>query len=367
MVKARVLSWHPDRGEYFLSLKPFLVDLALPQMPAIIGQVFTDAVIHRIDPSGLSLKLSTKPNLTIAYVFQDHLGDLPLQGSDFRLRQKVTVRVIGFHAMDGRVVGSMKESVVRSGIVCIDDVHPGLVSEGSIVKVLVDHVYVSMGVGIEGCARQCGFSSSIDLRKVLNQGQYVTYRVLKVKPELRQVMISLDAKLVYATLPFPTNWEDVEIGSCVIGYVLAIKPTVVIVAFAGEVHGILPLTEAKLRKGETLTERFIKDQILNVWIKSCHPAKMKIVLTLEKTRCSKKPYETLQRRSFPFMEDCKAPPGFSTGDIATAIIDRVRNKTKREKKSDPFCRSWRTRQDSLCVWKWKIKEWKAKHSCQYLT
>ena len=323
IVRSRVLAWDPNRSAYLLSLKPFLVGLELPRMPAIIGQVFPDAVIQRADPFGLSLKLPTQPVPTHAYVFQHSLGDLPLQSTDFKLKQPVPLRVTGFHAMEGLVVGSLKESVIRSGIVCFDDLYPGRVSEGSLTRICADHVYVSMGEGIEGLARQCGFSANVSLRQIFNPGQLVTYRVLKLKPETHQAILSLDAQLVHASLPFLTSWDDIEIGLRVIGYILAVKSKVVIVSFAGDIHGVMPQEDAKLGPGESLTDCFQKNQIVKPWIKNYIRRRKRLILTNIKPQQATRTKASAIRRH-PYSDTCKAPDSLAIGELAEASVEKVK-------------------------------------------
>ena len=292
-------------------------------MPAIIGQVFTDAVIQRADPIGLSLKLPTRPVPTHAFVFLHSLGDLPLQSTDFKLKQLVSLRVTGFHAMEGLVIGSLKESVIRSGIVCFDDLYPGRVSEGSLVRICDDHVYVSMGEGIQGLSRQCGFSVNISLRQIFNPGQLVAYRVLKLKPETHQAILSLDAQLVHASLPFLTSWDDIEIGLRVIGYVLAVKSKVVIVAFAGDIHGVMAEENTRLGPGETLTDCFQKNQIIKPWIKNYIHRRKRLILTTIKPQKSTRT-KALATQSHPYSDVCKAPDFLAIGELAEASVEKVK-------------------------------------------
>lgn len=320
MVKARVMGWNVNRQEYVLTFLDFLIQWSLPKMPAIIGQVFTSAKIQRIDLKGLEVALPTHPGSTRAYIHDSDLSDLTSVASrDYRLRQEVTVRITGFQALDGLIIGSLKESVLRSGIVCFDDISPGLISEGTVIRIHPDCVILSIAQGITGLARH---SSTLPLNRVFQEGQIVKYRVLKLKPILKQVIISLELKLLNPEIPFLTNWEDAMIGMMVVGYVLAIKSHSVIIAFAGDLHGVLPEANVQLNFQESLNDRFIKNKAVKVWIQSLNPVNQKIILTLIKpTRPPKKQRPLIQSNRSKLLQDhCRCPDGVKIGEIAISTF-----------------------------------------------
>eukprot|EP00210_Caulerpa_lentillifera_P002539 g2436.t1 len=326
VVKARVLGWNAIEQNYILSFLDFLVNWSLPKMPAIIGQVFKAARIHRIDESsGLEVVLPTQSATTKAYVHLSSLSDLSsVTPRDYKLNQEVSVRVTGFQALDGLITGSLKESVLRSGIVCFDDISPGLIGEGSVTKVHPERVILSIAEGITGFSRP---ASSLPLNQVYHEGQIVKYRVLKLKPVLKQVIVSLESKLVNAKVPFLTNYEDAVLGMQFIGYILAVKPHLVIVAFAGDLCGILPKSNANLSPQDSLTDCFIKNKAVKVWIQSMNPTNQKLVLTLVKPS-SFMPNQRLLEKNSTFQEKCKCPEGVNVGDIAQSVfIKRLKHDT----------------------------------------
>ncbi|KAL4852689.1 rRNA biogenesis protein RRP5 [Chlorella vulgaris] len=125
-LRARILFVDPETKRVGLSLQRHLLADTLPPNFPMLGQVFSEAVVRRMDEGlGLLLELpaeapATMP-LTPGYAHISNLGEDKVEdiGKRFRPGQKLRARVLGFRPMDGLAVLSLKPSVVDSHILSI--------------------------------------------------------------------------------------------------------------------------------------------------------------------------------------------------------------------------------------------------------
>ena len=141
-VLARVVHVNPATHDVGLSTLDHLLQLSLPRMPPIVGRIFKDATIERIDHGvGILLSLLTEPTPTPGYVVKSMITDDGsfkdwLESGDLHEGRAVEAKAYGFRVMDGLASVCMKESVLKHGVLSYEDVYPGLLVSGTVQKIL---------------------------------------------------------------------------------------------------------------------------------------------------------------------------------------------------------------------------------------
>jgi rRNA biogenesis protein RRP5 len=113
-VKARILFVDPVKKSVGLSLNPQLINYTIPTMAPAIGDVFENAVVHRVDPTlGILVELPLKNSSAAAYIHISNVSDehVAKLGKKYCVGKKVRARIVGFRVMDGLAIASLKVGI----------------------------------------------------------------------------------------------------------------------------------------------------------------------------------------------------------------------------------------------------------------
>ncbi|CAD7702369.1 unnamed protein product [Ostreobium quekettii] len=293
VVSARVIHVDPATHDVGLSLLDHLLHMSLPWMPSIVGGIFENATVRRVDPSmGVLLSIPTEPTPTPAYVVKamatddDSFKQL-LESGGLKVGKQVKAKVSGFRVMDGVGAACLKPSVLEHGVMSYEDVYPGLVIGGKVERILekTGGLLVRLAPEVIGFASElhCEGRTPTRLKKMFPPGEKVLCRVLNSSPDDKTVKLTLIKGLVKCKFPMFGNWADVQAGMRATGYVSSVKQNGVHVSFCGNVHGLVPVAGLDLGDGETPEGCFKVGQVLRPWVKQWDSRRQRMQLTLKKS------------------------------------------------------------------------------------
>ena len=159
--------------------------------------------------------------------------------------------------MDGIANLSARPSIVQAAVLRYEDLTPGTLVNGRVVRMGSFGVVVALSELVEGLVAPMHLADS-KLRKasaMYKVGKRVKCRVLTADPVRRRALLTLKPTLVKSELPLLVAYPDGNatggalatpgIGSVVHGFVTAVKSAGLIVTFYNNVHGLVPLGDLK--------------------------------------------------------------------------------------------------------------------------
>ena len=221
------------------------------------GTIHPDTEVVRIDRKiGLLVRL---PQGKIAYANASQLVDGPIESPEkkFKIREHYICRVVGFDYCDGMVHVSFQKSVLSQPFLRYQDIQPGQLVQGHILKVDSFGMLIALSETIRGL---CPTSHLADVvlghSKKFKIGANVTCRVLSIDPKNKKLLLTHKKTLVESTLPILSSYDQVERNSIVHGYISGVKDFGCIIRFYGEVKGIIRRDRLGIDEDQTPSEFF---------------------------------------------------------------------------------------------------------------
>jgi len=288
-LKARILYVNPTSKEVGLSLLPHLIDMTLPSPVPLMGQVFENARVLRVDNGlGVMLELPQEGSDSCkGYCHISNLSDerLPKLDAVYKVGNAVRCRVIGFNLMDGLAHMSARKAVVEQQVLSYNDVVPGMTISGKLYS--VDDplgLWVSVAKNVRALVPALHLpdaSSAQKARAKFKVDQNVTGRVLAVDPAAKKMSITLKPGLLTSKLPPIVSLDQAVPGVKTHAVVTGVKDDKgVFLSFYGNVTSLAPTAELGLPTGAVPSAYFHPGQVVRARVTSLD--------SLGRPRCSLK-------------------------------------------------------------------------------
>ncbi|KAG2498018.1 hypothetical protein HYH03_004276 [Edaphochlamys debaryana] len=305
-LRARLLYVDPSAKRAGLSLLPHLLSLTLPSPVPMLGSVFSDAQVVRIDPAGgpgLLLRLPDSGGMggpVPAYAHVSNALDDKVEreaaaaelSKKFKPGTQLPARVIGYRLMDGLAAVTLRPSQVNASILSLSDLSPGMVVAGTVAAVPdrdgEGPLLVALAEGVRGLVPPmhaaelsgAGEGAQRKLGKVkVKVGQKVEARVLEVDPGSRRLLLSLRKGLLAGKAQPLVSATQASPGARFSGVVTGFHDRLgVFVGFFGDLSGAAPHTELGLQPGQTAQDVFAVGQVVKATILSVRNGRLRLSL-----------------------------------------------------------------------------------------
>lgn len=154
-------------------------------------------------------------------------------------------RMIGLDAFDAQVNLSLQPSILSKAFLRVKDIKPGEIVQGVVSKLSDAGVQVELTDQIFALVPPEHYADVLLSKpeKKFKPGMKVKARVLRVDPVRRRVILTLKKTLIQSDLPLITDYQNVNVGMSVHGYVHKITEHGCIIAFYGQMRGFCPRSE----------------------------------------------------------------------------------------------------------------------------
>ncbi|CAE6393843.1 unnamed protein product [Rhizoctonia solani] len=163
----------------------------------------------------------------------------------WRIGSSHRARVIGYHALDGLLLLSLKPSVLELEYLQVADVEVGKTLKGTIVRLRETGLVVALSDKVTGLVTPLHYAD-IKLKhpeRKFKEGSTVKCKVLSVNPERSRILLTLKKSLLDSTLPILATFDDAKVGMVTPGVVQRIEERFVILEYYGGVRALVPLNE----------------------------------------------------------------------------------------------------------------------------
>ncbi|KDN33351.1 hypothetical protein RSAG8_13557, partial [Rhizoctonia solani AG-8 WAC10335] len=163
----------------------------------------------------------------------------------WRIGSSHRARVIGYHALDGLLLLSLKPSVLELEYMQVADVEVGKFLKGTIVRLRETGLVVALSDKVTGLVTPQHYAD-IKLKhpeRKFKEGAIVKCKVLSVNPERSRILLTLKKSLLESTLPILATFDDAKVGMVTPGIVQRIEERFVILEYYGGVKALVPLNE----------------------------------------------------------------------------------------------------------------------------
>ena len=299
-LKARVLFVDAVDKRVALSAAPHMLGLTTAATTASLpayGEVQPDATVLRVDrklgvlvgwgagpipeaeqdtTDALHKLLATKAQWgAVAYVHISRVGDGRISNLEKQclVGTPLPTRITGSAPADGVALGTSKPSVVSASILRVEDVAPGSLVTGQVLKhTAKGSVFLDLGGGVKALATRLHLSDTASANAAvparvlakLAPDTEVQARVLTVDTARRLVMVTLKPTLVQTPLQVLTSYPqaaaiiaaggpDEEDRPVVHAFVSAVRPAGIILTAFGNVHGLVPKADLEAIGTDTST------------------------------------------------------------------------------------------------------------------
>jgi rRNA biogenesis protein RRP5 len=246
-VKGRIIFVDPSTKSVGVSLKKSVVENRAETFEGLsVGDIVENAKVLRVNPElGLVMQLdgTHKGFVHISRVSDDHIEKL--QGKKYKVMSAHTCRILGFNTLEGMATLSMQKSVLERVFLRYADIEIGSVISGVVHSVESFGVVITVTDHIRGL---CPLMHLSDVRlkhpeKKFKEKKKMKFRVLEVNPSRHKLILSHKKTLLQSKYPALCHKTDAVIGGIYHGTVVSIRHYGCIVAFYGDVKGLLHKTE----------------------------------------------------------------------------------------------------------------------------
>ncbi|GMH36053.1 hypothetical protein BSKO_03921 [Bryopsis sp. KO-2023] len=282
---ARVIHVNPSTQDVGLSLKPHLLQFAMPMMPPIVGQTFENARVLRSEPGvGLLVEIPSETMRSPGFV-DSHMLDEKIAKLEPKklIGKKLTVRVTGFRPMEGLLMACAKKEILKSGIFGFEDLLPGMLVKALVVEAKEgDSLIVKLAEGIRGLVPGC-HRGALKKDQSVKIGMEVDCRILNVRVNERKVWLTTNPRMIKSDLPIIADVNDLEVGKRSLGWSKGkYFPKGMLVQFFGNQAGYIPYDELGVKSEEEATSQYPMGETIKVYISRVDPRKGKVDLSLSK-------------------------------------------------------------------------------------
>ncbi|PJF17626.1 hypothetical protein PSACC_02562 [Paramicrosporidium saccamoebae] len=244
-ITARIMHVDVEEKKFLLSAKTNIVGWKCEMQTERIGERVEGATVYRIDVGlGVALSLGDEK---FAYAHISRLSDEHVEKIEgaYKVGSRHLTRLIDFDAFSGIYQASLQPSILKESILRIEDVHPGQIVRGQILKVEAFGVVVSITDRIRAICPKFHLTEvqTDQALKSYHVGQKYKFRVVDCDPKTRRITLTRKKGLLDSTLPVFTDYLQLVPGNSHDGYIVAIRNFGCIVRFYGEVKGIVTVAE----------------------------------------------------------------------------------------------------------------------------
>ncbi|GFN83437.1 Rrp5-like protein [Plakobranchus ocellatus] len=241
------------------------------------------------------------PGKVKGFAAMSHLSDNMKEAQDlarFQKGQTFRCRVLGFNFMEALALVSLKQSVLDQKFLSVKDISVGEILEVFVQDVTSNGLVVKISKGIYSFI-PCMHLADVPIKhpeKKFEADQKLKCRVLKVDLDKSKVMLTLKKSLVKLKGPILTDYNQLRPYMELEGYIIAVKETVVVVAFFNGVQGFVTLKDMSMEKVEDPSLLFYKGQVIRCRVVHYNAEEKKLKLSFnlgEKKEVQEKPTETV--------------------------------------------------------------------------
>ncbi|CAE6485208.1 unnamed protein product [Rhizoctonia solani] len=188
----------------------------------------------------------------------------------WRIGSSHRARVIGYHALDGLLLLSLKPSVLELEYMQVADVEVGKSLKGTIVRLRETGLVVALSDKVTGLVTPQHYAD-IKLKhpeRKFKEGATVKCKVLSVNPERSRILLTLKKSLLESTLSIVASFDDAKVGMVTPGIVQRIEERFVILEYYGGVRALVPLNELTDTQASSTSSLFTIGQVVKSRITS---------------------------------------------------------------------------------------------------
>ncbi|XP_062503604.1 protein RRP5 homolog isoform X2 [Corticium candelabrum] len=281
-LKARIMYINFATKTVGLSLKKSIVENKPETFEELsVGDIVEEAVVLRISSDvGLLMQLNEfhKGFVHISRVSDNHTEKL--QAKKYKVNSTHRCRILGFNTFDGLATLSMQKSVLEKAFLRYADIAVGSVITGIVQSIESSGVLVSITDHICGL---CPLMHLADVKlknpeRKFKEKKMMKFRVLEVNPSRHKLILTHKKTLLRSQLPTLACKEDAVIGGIYHGTIVSVRHYGCIVAFYGDVKGLLHKTEIGSHTIEDPAKVFYIGQVVQCRIISMDYGKLRLSL-----------------------------------------------------------------------------------------
>lgn len=303
-IKARIICNFPTAKEpkLGLSLLPHILDLTrkhaespkksckLPTDVIPISSILEKCTVRTVETEiGLFVDTGVKGMsgfVHISRVKDGKVDALYETSGPYKVGTTHKGRVVGYSEMDGLFHISFERSILEQQYIRLEDVPVGAVVTGSIDKIViteegVNGLVIKIAEGITGFVTERHLS---DVRlqhpeKKFREGMKVKARVLSVNMMKKQMRLTLKKTLVNSEIPVVQSFDDVKVGSQILGTIIQLPQNGARIQFYGNLKGFLPISEMSEAYIRDPTEHFRVGQVVSVHVLDVDAERRRLVVS----------------------------------------------------------------------------------------
>ncbi|EFJ44854.1 rRNA processing protein Rrp5/programmed cell death protein 11 [Volvox carteri f. nagariensis] len=349
-LRARLLYADLVRKRAGLSLLPHLAAQTLPSPVPVLGSVFPEAEVVRLDAAGgpgLLLRMEGLPEGPVAgYCHVSNALEekkvakeaVAAMAEKYKVGTKLPARVIGYRLLDGMASVTVRPSQVNAAVLSFTDLTPGMLVAGTVISVPDRDgdgpLLVQIAEGVKGlvpplhaseltgaAAAAAGKTSGGKRRIKVKVGDRVEARVLDLDLGARKVTLTLrKAFLATKAAPLVSAAQAVP-GSRFHGMVTGLHDRLgVFVSFFSGLSGLASHDDLGLEPGQDVKEAFGIGQVVRATILSTAGGRIKLSLASKSAAAEAAAAAASNGISTPDLLG-----GLQPGDIAEAVVLKVHN------------------------------------------
>ncbi|GFR41334.1 hypothetical protein Agub_g2019, partial [Astrephomene gubernaculifera] len=307
-LRARILYVDPASKRVGLTLLPHLMALSLPSPVPMLGSVFPEAEVLRLDAAngpGLLLQLPGLPEGPLAaYCHVSNALDEKVaradasaeMGKKFKPGTKLPARVIGYRLMDGMAAVTVRKTQVEAAVLSYADLAPGMIIPATVAAVPDRDgdgpLLLTVAEGVRGLVpplHAAELSGAVTAKKgaanrpvgrvKVKVGERVEARVLEVDPAGRRLTLTLRKGLLAGKAAPLVSQAQAVPGARFHGVVTGFHDRLgVFVSFFGGLSGAAAHSDLGLEAGQTAQEVFSVGQVVKATILSAKANRIKLSL-----------------------------------------------------------------------------------------
>ncbi|CAE6439154.1 unnamed protein product, partial [Rhizoctonia solani] len=200
----------------------------------------------------------------------------------WRVGSSHRARVVGYHALDGLLLLSLKPSVLELEYMQVADVEVGKFLKGTVVRLRESGLVVALSDKVTGLVTPQHYAD-IKLKhpeRKFKEGATVKCKVLSVNPERSRILLTLKKSLLESTLPILTTFDDAKVGMVTPGVVQRIEERFVILEYYGGVRALVPLNELTDTQVSSTSGLFTIGQVVKSRITSVDKEQRRITASI---------------------------------------------------------------------------------------
>ncbi|KAH7320432.1 hypothetical protein B0J17DRAFT_685683, partial [Rhizoctonia solani] len=233
---------------FALSLLPHVLQLTSSKKKA--EPTFEDAPTLRKRTHIKVTRVESEWGIIGAFVHISQISDtlvpqLSSTSGAWRVGSTHRARVVGYHALDGLLLLSLKPSVLELEYMQVADVEVGKFLKGTVVRLRESGLVLALSNKVTGLVTPQHYAD-IKLKhpeRKFKEGATVKCKVLSVNPERSRILLTLKKSLLESTLPILATFDDAKVGMVTPGVVQRIEERFVILEYYGGVRALVPLNE----------------------------------------------------------------------------------------------------------------------------